>query len=138
MPRHREDSESSSEVSEHELDSDSDTSSSSSCSSEAAALPGVDQEDTHGSPMSGTACEHASKTADQGDLQETRAAEQEKTKEEVENRDVESMKRVFMSSPSPVLLRRPPSVVSTLHLQALPSNHSDVISYTQVGYSCPE
>ncbi|KAG7262552.1 hypothetical protein CRUP_021752, partial [Coryphaenoides rupestris] len=39
MPRHREDSESSSEVSEHELDWDSDTSSSSSCSSEAAAIP---------------------------------------------------------------------------------------------------
>lgn len=137
MPRHREDCESSSEGSEHELDWDSDTSATSSCSSEAASIPEVEQ-DTHGSPISGTVCEPGSKTADQVGLEETRAAEQEKTKEEMENRDLESMKSFFMSSPSPVLLRRPPSVVSTLHLQALPSNHGDVIVYTQVGYSCPE
>ncbi|CAL8254353.1 unnamed protein product [Lota lota] len=145
MPHHRTDSESSSDVSDREVDSDS----SSSSSSEAASRAGEDQGDTAGSPASGSRApealrEHASETIEQGGLEETSAAgweaqeRQEETKEEVQNRDIEDMKTVLLSSPSRGLFRRPPSVVSTLQLQALPSNHGDVTVYTQAGYSCPE
>ncbi|CAL8298364.1 unnamed protein product [Merluccius merluccius] len=138
MPRHRADSESSSEVSDQEGDWDSDTSSS--CSSEAATRPGgAEREDTAlgSTPASG------STATDQGGLGETRAAGGEaeargEMREGAGDRDIKDTKPPLLKTPSRGLLCRPPSVVSTLHLQALPSNHRDVTVYTQVGNSCPE
>lgn len=150
MPRRRADSETSSEGSAQELDWDSDTSSS--CSSEEATGSEADQEDVPGSPAPGSGgpteadCESASETMDRAGQEETRAVgreaqgRQEETKGEARNRDVGDMKTTLLLSkiPSSGHLRRPPSVISTLHLQALPSHHDGVMVYTQAEFSCPE